>query len=85
LIEAPVMQVELRLLSGMKRLLPEGDRDRGFSRFEVTDGYTCAGLMELIGIGGRTLVVLVNGRHAEPDRELVHGDVVAVFPPVAGG
>ena len=34
---------------------------------------------ELIG------VLLVNSRHAELDRELSPGDVVAVFPQVGGG
>jgi molybdopterin converting factor small subunit len=80
------MQVELRLLAGMKRYLREEDRGRDFSRLDVADGATCAGLMELTGIDKvRTLVVLVNGRHAEPDRKLAQGDVISVFPPVAGG
>jgi molybdopterin converting factor small subunit len=80
------MQVELRFLAGMKRYLREEDRGRGFSRFDVPDGVSCDGLMKLMGIdSSRTLVVLVNGRHAGPDKRLVEGDVVAVFPPVAGG
>jgi molybdopterin converting factor small subunit len=80
------MQVELRLLGGMRSYLREEDRGRGFSRLDVADEVTCAGLMELTGIDKtRTLVVLVNGRHAEPDRKLAQGDVIAVFPPVAGG
>lgn len=80
------MQVELRLLAGMKGFFGEKDRARGFSRFNIDDGETVAGLMRMAGIDkARTLVVLVNGRHAGPDRKLVNGDVIAVFPPVAGG
>jgi molybdopterin converting factor small subunit len=30
-------------------------------------------------------VVLLNGRYAEAEKELQQGDVVSVFPPVAGG
>lgn len=80
------MQVELRLLAGIKGFLGEEDRERGRSSFDVDDGETVAGLMEHAGIDkARTVVVLVNGRHAGPDRMLANGDVIAVFPPVAGG
>ncbi len=30
-------------------------------------------------------VLLVNSRHAELDREIAEGDVVAIFPQVGGG
>ncbi len=80
------MQVELRLLASMRRRLPEKDRDRGKTVFDMSDGTTCRDLLVKADIWGRsTLVVLVNGRYAAPDRELSGGDVVTVFPPVAGG
>lgn len=30
-------------------------------------------------------ILLVNGRHNQPDKEVQDGDVVALFPPVGGG
>jgi molybdopterin converting factor small subunit len=31
------------------------------------------------------LIALVNGRYSEPDKELVQGDSIILFPPIAGG
>ena len=34
----------------------------------------------------RNLVILVNGLpHKKPDEEMKDGDVIAIFPPIAGG
>ncbi len=56
------------------------------SWLEVKDGITFCELAELVGLMERgTLVVLLNGRYAEPEKELRDGDIVTVFPPVAGG
>ena len=35
------MQVELRLLASMRRLLPENDRSQGSTVFNLRDGATC--------------------------------------------
>lgn len=35
--------------------------------------------------GDLTRVVLVNGRDAAPDARLAPGDVLTIFPPLAGG
>ena len=80
------MKVTIRLVGSMKRLLPEKDRMSGSSWLDVAPGTTLAGIMEAAGIkNGGALVVLVNGRCPEAGKELEDGDVVAVFPPVAGG
>ena len=58
----------------------------GSSRLDVAPGTTLAEFIEAVGIkSGGALVVLVNGRCPETGSELEEGDVVAVFPPVAGG
>ncbi len=80
------MQVELRLLASMRRHLPENDRARGAAVFDLNDGTTCRELLIKADVWGRsTLVVLVNGRCAVMDGALSQGDIVTVFPPVAGG
>jgi len=77
-----MIHVELRLLAAMKRLL---SADRPIF-MDAADDATLSGFLDQAGIDrGRTLVVLVNGRYAAPDSRLRDGDVVAVFPPVAGG
>ncbi len=59
------MQVELRLLASMRRLLPENDRARGFTVFNLQDGATCKELLIRADVWGKsTLVVLVNGRYS---------------------
>jgi sulfur-carrier protein len=79
-------RVELRLLAGYRKFLPAQDRQNGKSGLDVQDGLTLGGLLALQGIdASRPLVVLVNGRYAVSDRVLEDGDVVSVFPPVAGG
>ena len=81
-----MINVDLRLLAGLQKLLPGQDREKGYTRLEVTEGTTCAGLLDMAGVDrGRALVVLIDGRYAEPERPLRQGEVVSVFPPVAGG
>lgn len=56
------------------------------SWMEIQEGSTFRELAELARLKEKgTLVVLLNGRYAEPEKELNNGDVVTVFPPVAGG
>ncbi len=54
--------------------------------FEVREGTTCSGLLEVAGIdAGAALAVLLNGRNAEAGKALGQGDVISIFPPVTGG
>jgi molybdopterin converting factor small subunit len=67
-------QVKLRVLKGASM------------EFEVREGTTCSGLLDMAGIDvDRVLAVLLNGRYAEAGVELGQGDVISIFPPVAGG
>ena len=53
---------------------------------EVLEGTTCSGLLEMAGIDAdKALAVLLNGRNADAGKVLGQGDVISVFPPVAGG
>ena len=80
------MKVIIRLVGSMKRSLPENDRMSGSSMLDIEPGTTLSGFIEAAGIkSSGAMVVLVNGRCSESEMELKEGDVVAVFPPVAGG
>ena len=43
-------------------------------------------ILDHLGIDREAVaILLVNGRHSQADTPLVDGDIVALFPPVAGG
>lgn len=65
--------------------LPPGSRD-GVVVLDLPEDATVSDVMRRLGIpADSTRVVLVNGHDAAPERSLAPDDVVAVFPPLAGG
>lgn len=79
------MRVEVRLFATLERFLPPGSRD-GVAVLEVPDGCTAADVARRLGIpAGFERVLLVNGREAGPERALAPDDVLALYPPLAGG
>ena len=79
------MQVEVRLFATLARFLPPGSRD-GAGMVELEPGATVLALVERLAIPAEmSRIVLVNGRDVEDDERLAPGDVVDVFPPLAGG
>lgn len=79
------MQVEVRLFATLARFLPPGSRD-GAGVVDLDPGATVRRLMERLGIPAEmSRIVLVNGQDVEDDERLQPGDVVDVFPPLAGG
>ena len=79
------MRVEVRLFATLERFLPSGSRD-GVAVLDVPEGSSAADVARRLGIpAGFDRVLLVNGREAEPERTLVPGDVLALYPPLSGG
>ena len=79
------MRVEVRLFATLERFLPSGSRD-GVAVLDVPEGSSAADVARRLGIpAGFDRVLLVNGREAEPERTLVPGDVLDLYPPLAGG
>jgi len=65
--------------------LPPGSRD-GVVVLDLPEDATVSDVMRRLGIpADSTRVVLVNGHDAAPEQSLAPDDVVAVFPPLAGG
>jgi molybdopterin converting factor small subunit len=53
---------------------------------EFSDGLTVGKVLDQLGIPKEhPNMVLVNGVHTQDDAPLKDGDVLAVFPPLAGG
>lgn len=79
------MTVEVRLFATLAQFLPPGSRD-GSAMLDVPDGATIADVARRLGIPpGLDRVLLLNGSEAEPEQRVRSGDVLDIFPPLAGG
>jgi molybdopterin converting factor small subunit len=79
------VKVEVRLFATFARYLPD-ERGAGGTQVEVPDGSTVADVAAILGIPADvSRIVLVNDAEADEHRCLAAGDVVTLFPPLAGG
>lgn len=84
------MKITLKLFASLTDYLPEQGRDSNQVACEVADGATVAQFIETCHLPPKLVhLVLVNGSYVEPGqraiRPLVEGDVLAIWPPIAGG
>ena len=79
------MKVEVKLFANFREFLPPGTD--GYSLFlEVEAGTTIGGVLEILRIPDSIpMLALVNGIHRKFDDAMQPGDVLSLFPPVAGG
>ena len=84
------MRVEVRLFAGLRDRVPSGQRGR--LALELAPGTTLGALIAQLAIPPKQAqMVLVNGVQVprtpgvRERRALADGDIVAIFPPVAGG
>jgi sulfur carrier protein ThiS len=83
------MQVTLKLFASLSQYLPVGHQNYQIT-LDVPEGTTVNGLLEVYHLPPKLVhLVLVNGSYIEPadrpHRALIQNDVLAVWPPVAGG
>jgi sulfur-carrier protein len=79
------VRVEVHLFATLESYLPPGSRG-GVAIVDMPEGSTAADVARTLGIpSGFERVVLVNGIETTPDRVLVPGDVLDLYPPLAGG
>ena len=79
------MEIEVKLFATLRDFLPEGS-----SRFSCRmgiDGQTrVQDILARLKIPEEMpKIILVNGIHGKKEQALKDGDVLSVFPPVAGG
>ena len=84
------MKISLKLFASLAVHLPAAVRSRYRMELEVASGATVLEVIQSQGIPpGQCAIVLVDGVWVAPaDRDcrvLVEGEVLAVWPPVAGG
>ena len=79
------MKVRLKLFATFRRYLPPGAQGSACD-VEIPDGAQVSELLSRFGVPDKeSLIILIIGRDASPDRILQDGDIVAVFPAMAGG
>jgi molybdopterin converting factor small subunit len=77
------MIVKLKFFAGLRDFLPPGESPY---LADLEDGTTVADVFRAFGVPlEKPRIILVNGRHSDSNRVLADGDLLAVFPPVAGG
>ena len=83
------MQIKIELYASLMQYLPPG-KSRHRREVRVDDGLCLDKLIEQYHIPEKMAhIVLVNGQYVNPEqraeRALVEGDVISIWPPVAGG
>lgn len=79
------MKVEVRLFANLAKLLPPGSQKKR-ATIAVKKGTTVHELLDRLNIPPKiTNIIMINGVHQDRKAELNEGDVVSVFPPIAGG
>lgn len=80
------MKVEVRVFATLVAFLPPEARPTGSIVVDVPADSTVADLAIVLGVPGDVArVTLVNDSEAGDGRRLAAGDVVTLFPPLAGG
>ena len=79
------MKIEVKLFANFREFLPPGSQNYTCS-LELEEGATIGRALEQLSIPDSIpMITLVNGIHRALDDCLSPGDVLSVFPPVAGG
>ena len=77
------MVIQLKMFGGREKHLPEKQTPYPA---EAAEGSTVGEVLDGFGVPrDKPRIMLVNSRHAHLDHVLQDGDILAVFPPVAGG
>jgi sulfur carrier protein ThiS len=84
------MNITFKLYASLTEYLPAEARRDNRIALEVPDDATIAQIIEPYGMPPKLVhLVLVNGVFIPPEqrasRTLVEGDVLAIWPPIAGG
>lgn len=84
------MNITFKLYASLGDYLPADRRTANQMPLEVPTGATIAQVIEPFNLPMKLVhLVLINGHYVAPEdratRALVEGDVLAIWPPIAGG
>jgi sulfur-carrier protein len=79
------MEIEVKLFATLRDYLPAGS-SRFSCKMKIDDHTRIEDVMSILKIPEEMpKIILVNGIHGKKEQLLRDGDVLSVFPPVAGG
>jgi len=84
------MQITFKLYASLTEFLPQDKRTSNMMSLEVAPGASIAQIIEPFALPMKMVhLVLINGTYVPPEergtRTLSEGDVLAIWPPIAGG
>ena len=84
------MKITFKLYASLTEYLPAEVRASNRLPLELPEGTSIAQVIEPYGLPHKLVhLVLVNGVYVPPEQRLTHvltdGDVLAIWPPIAGG
>ncbi len=84
------MKITLKLFASLTDYLPADARRSNIVELDVNEGASILQIIEPFGLPMKLVhLVLVNGHYINPEdratRTLAEGDVLAIWPPIAGG
>jgi molybdopterin converting factor small subunit len=79
------MEIEVKLFATLRDYLPKGS-GRFSCKVEIDDHTRIQDILAKLHLPEEIpKIILVNGIHGKKEQTLKEGDVVSIFPPVAGG
>ena len=84
-MKSNLMEIEVKLFATLRDYLPKGSSQ--FScRMEVDGSIRVQDILSRLKIPEEMpKIILINGVHGKKEQILKGGDVLSIFPPVAGG
>lgn len=84
------MKITFKLFATLTDYLPPDARRSNQIELDVTPDAPISQIIEPFGLPSRLVhLVLVNGKYVEPEQRMTatlnEGDVLAIWPPIAGG
>ena len=84
------MNITFKLFASLTDYLPYAARRSNILALDVAPNASISQIIEPFGMPAKLVhLVLVNGTYIQPDARLTHtlkeGDVLAIWPPIAGG
>ncbi len=84
------MKITLKLFASLTDYLPPASKYTNMLDMEVAPDASISQIIAPLSLPEKMVhLVLVNGKYVEPEdrltRTLVEGDVLAIWPPIAGG